>query len=316
MRIRIPTITLNNKIDIPVIGLGTWKSKGNETYNIVKEALLMGFRHIDCAAFYQNEKEIGNAIRECINNEKSGIKREQLYITSKLWNTKHRPECVEAACKESLKDLSLDYLDLYLMHWPMAYKEGPALVPIDNRRKVLYSSVKYVDTWKAMEELVKNNLTKSIAVCNFNKRQIETLLKDATIKPVINQVECHPFLNQSNLKNFCNKNDIQITCFSPLGSRDRPWAKRGEAAVLDNEVILRLSKKYKKSQAQIVLRYQFQRGNISIPKTARKERLSENANIFDYTLKQEDMELIDSLNINYRYIADRDHPDYPFRDPF
>ncbi|KAF5295227.1 hypothetical protein FQR65_LT10511 [Abscondita terminalis] len=295
------------------------KSKRDVTYNIVKEAIRMGYRHIDCASFYGNEREIGKAINECLNDHSLGLEREDLYISSKLWNTKHRPACVKAAYNKSLKDLCLCYLDLYLMHWPMAYQEGDRLVPSDPRGKVIFSSVSYLETWKAMEDLIKNKMVKSIGVCNFNKRQIQKLIDQATIKPVINQVECHPFLNQTELKTFCNSHEMFITCFSPLGSPDRPWAKKNEKPMLQCDTLLNLSEKHKKSPAQIALRYQIQRNNIVIPKTVNKKRLIENASIFDFTLAKEEMDLIDSIDVKRRYIALRavdKHPDYPFHDPF
>ncbi|KAF5302634.1 hypothetical protein FQR65_LT19090 [Abscondita terminalis] len=261
-------------------------SKRDVTYNIVKEAIRMGYRHIDCASFYGNEREIGKAINECLNDHSLGLEREDLYISSKLWNTKHRPACVKAAYNKSLKDLCLCYLDLYLMHWPMAYQEGDRLVPSDPRGKVIFSSVSYLETWKAMEDLIKNKMVKSIGVCNFNKRQIQKLIDQATIKPVINQ-------------------SFRIA--------RQALAKKNEKPMLQCDTLLNLSEKHKKSPAQIALRYQIQRNNIVIPKTVNKKRLIENASIFDFTLAKEEMDLIDNIDVKRRYIALRavdKHPDY------
>ncbi|XP_044259859.1 aldo-keto reductase family 1 member B1-like isoform X2 [Tribolium madens] len=311
---KVPKVRFNNGLEIPIFGLGTWKSKPGQVAQAVKDAIDIGYRHIDCAHVYGNENEVGDAI---IAKIKQGVvKREELFVTSKLWNTFHRPDLVEGAIKKTLSDLGLEYLDLYLIHWPLAYKEeAGSLFPTDPQGKIQFSDVDYVDTWKAMEELVKKGLTKSIGISNFNKRQIERILSAATITPVTNQVECHPYLNQSRLIEFCKSKNITVTGYSPLGSPDRPWAKPDEPQLLDDPKLKELAKKYNKTSAQIVLRYQVQRGVITIPKSVTKSRIEENFNIFDFELSADDVKYLNTFDCNGRFCpmtAGLGHPHHPF----
>jgi len=313
----IPKVTLNNGQEMPIFGLGTWKSKPGEVTEAVKNAIDVGYRHIDGALVYQNEPEVGAAIQAKF--AEGVVKREDLFITSKLWNTFHKPELVVPSIKQTLKDLGTDYLDLYLIHWPMAYKEGDTLFPQDENGKTVYSDADYVDTWKGMEECVKLGLTKSIGLSNFNKAQIERILAVATIPPAVNQVECHPYLAQIKLVEFCKSKGIVMTAYSPLGSPDRPWAKPEDPKLLDDPKLIELGKKYNKSAAQVVLRWQTQRGIIVIPKSVHKHRLEENVNIFDFELSKEDMEYVFSFDRNGRALHLQwvsDHPHFPFNDEY
>ncbi|XP_969456.3 aldo-keto reductase family 1 member B1 [Tribolium castaneum] len=310
----VPKVKFNNGLQIPIFGLGTWKSKPGQVAQAVKDAIDIGYRHIDCAHVYGNEKEVGDAVVSKISQ--GVVKREDLFITSKLWNTFHRPDLVEGAIKQTLSDLGIEYLDLYLIHWPLAYKEGGPLFPADPQGKILFSDVDYVDTWKAMEQLVHKGLTKSIGISNFNKRQIERILSVATITPVTNQVECHPYLNQSKLIEFCKSKNITVTGYSPLGSPDRPWAKPDEPQLLDDPKLKELATKYKKTPAQIVLRYQVQRGVITIPKSVTKSRIQENFNIFDFELTADDVKYLNTFDCNGRFCpmtAGLGHPHHPFQ---
>ena len=176
----------HNGNKVPVFGLGTWKSKPGEVTEAVKNAIDIGYRHFDCAHVYGNEKEVGEAIKAKI--EEGVVKREDLFITSKLWNTFHRPDLVEKAIKQTLNNFGLDYIDLYLIHWPVGYQEGGELFPTSDEGVILLSDVDYLDTWKAMEEVLKKGLTKNIGVSNFNSEQITRLLENASVKPVTNQV--------------------------------------------------------------------------------------------------------------------------------
>jgi len=309
----VPTVTLNNGYTVPAFGLGTWKSKPGEVTQAVCDAIDIGYRHFDCAYVYQNEKEVGEAIKKKISE--GVVKREDLFIVSKLWNTFHRPDLVEKGIKETLSNLGLEYLDLYLIHWPMGYKEEGALFPSDESGKIIYSDVDYADTWKEMEKLIGKNYTKSIGLSNFNKRQIERILSLATVKPAMLQIECHPYLNQKQLIEYCKAHNIAVTGYSPLGSPDRPWAKPDDPVLLEDPKLKAIADKYKKSVAQILLKYQLQRGVIVIPKSVSKKRLEENINIFDFVLSEADIATIDTFDCKGRVCAmsaTTDHKYHPF----
>ncbi|KAK9719808.1 Aldo/keto reductase family [Popillia japonica] len=230
---KVPLVTFNNGLKIPIFGLGTWKSQPGQVTQAVKDAIDIGYRHIDCAYIYGNEKEVGEALDTKF--QQGVIKREDIFVTSKLWNTFHKPELVEGTLRETLKNLRLEYLDLYLIHWPQAYKEQGELFPKDEQGNIQFSDVDYIDTWKVLENLVAKGLIKSIGLSNFNKRQIERILKNATVKPANLQIECHPYLNQKRLINYCKTVGITITAYSPLGSPDRPWAKPGEPLLMEDQ---------------------------------------------------------------------------------
>ncbi|CAH0559517.1 unnamed protein product [Brassicogethes aeneus] len=309
----VPKLKLNNGLKIPVFGLGTWKSKPGEVEQAVKDAIDLGYRHIDCAYVYGNEKEVGNALKAKL--DEGVVKRDDLWITSKLWNTYHSPALVEKAIRQTLADLQLTYLDLYLIHWPLGYQEGGENFPFDANNKIIFSDVDYVNTWKGMEEVCKKGLTKSIGVSNFNKKQIERVLAVATIKPAMNQVECHPYLNQRKLIDFCRSKDISVTGYSPLGSPDRPWAKPEDPQLLEDPKLKELAQKYGKTPAQILLRYQVERGVITIPKSVTKSRIQQNFEIFDFHLAPEDIKYLDTFDCNGRMCpmtAGLGHPHHPF----
>ena len=196
-----------------MLGLGTWQSKPGEVAAALKVALDLGYRHIDAAALYGNEVEVGEGIRQ------SGVAREELFITSKLWCTKHHPEDVEAACRKTLQDLGLQYLDLYLIHWPMAFKRGDDPFPLDSEGNMVFDeTIDPTDVWLTMERLVSKGLARSIGVSNFNQTQIEDILQRGTIRPAVNQIERHPYLSMSSLTSYCQAQDIVVTAYSPLGS--------------------------------------------------------------------------------------------------
>jgi len=310
----VPKVKFTNGLEIPIFGLGTWKSQPGQVTQAVQDAIDLGYRHIDCAFIYGNEKEVGAAIQDKLTEGK--VKREDLFFTSKLWNTFHRPDLVEGALRQTLKNLGLEYLDLYLMHWPLAYKEEAELFPVNDQGKIMFSTVDYVDTWRAMENLVTGGLVKSIGLSNFNKCQIERILEIATVRPVNNQIECHPYLNQKRLIEFCRSKDITITAYSPLGSPDRPWAKPEEPLLLEDPKLKEVASKYGKTTAQVVLRYQVQRGVITIPKSVTKSRIEENFKIFDFELTPEDMAYLDTFDCKGRFCpmtAGFDHPFHPFK---
>lgn len=291
------TKKLNNGNIIPFLGLGTWKSEKNLVGGAVKFAITKaGYRHIDCASIYKNEPEVGAAFKETFQT----VNREEIFITSKLWNTEHRAEDVENACKKTLADLNLEYLDLYLMHWGMAFKKaGENLEPLNKDGKIITDNVAVQSTWQAMEELVKKGLVKSIGVANFTGPMLIDLLSYAQIKPVVDQVEIHPYNSQAELIDFCKYQDIVVTAYSPLG---RQGADREGPRLFDDPVIKALAQKYKKTEAQVLLNWAVDRGTIAIPKSVTPERITENIDIFNFELTTDEKSDINALNKNYRFV--------------
>lgn len=314
---KVPSVKLNTAVEMPLVGLGTWKSKQGEVQKAVEVALSTGYRHIDCARAYGNEKEVGNGISASIAS--GVVKREDVFVTSKLWNVFHAPADVRGTLMDSLKDLQTSYLDLYLIHWPQAYVNNGEMFPKDKDGKFIYSDVDYVDTWKALIELQKEGLCKSIGVSNFNVYQIERLMRETGVTPACHQIELHPYLVQDDMVAFCHKHNIAVTAYSPLGSPDRPWAAAGEPVLLDDEKIKSIAARLNKSPAQVVLRYQIQRNVIVIPKSVTPSRIESNFQLFDFELSAEDMKVISSFDRNFRGCAlgwVSDHKYYPFRDNY
>ncbi|XP_021916995.1 aldose reductase-like isoform X2 [Zootermopsis nevadensis] len=311
----ILTVKLNDNLDFPIIGLGTYNAgKEGEVEEVVKHAIDIGYRHIDGALVYENEKEVGAAIKAKI--AEGVIMRDDIFVTSKLWNTYHKPELVMQGIKKTLSDLGLEYLDLYLVHWPFAFQEGGSLMPKDENDKFIPSDVDYLDTWKVMEECVKLGLTKSVGLSNFNSEQIQRVLDVATIKPVVNQIECHPYLNQSKLIAFCKERGIVVTAYSPLGSPNS-IAMADTPAPLKDPKLQEIAKEHEKTAAQIILRYLIQHGTVPIPKSSNKERLKENIDIFNFKLSPQEMASIDALDRNVRVCTfAEDHKLYPFNIEF
>ncbi|XP_012172366.1 1,5-anhydro-D-fructose reductase isoform X1 [Bombus terrestris] len=306
----IPSLALSNGYKMPAFGLGTYQSRAGEVEAAVIEAINLGYRHIDTAFFYQNEKEIGQAIQAKIKD--GTVKREDLFVTTKLWNNFHKESSVVPTCKKSLENLGLSYVDLYLIHWPFAFKEGDDLMPRDESGALLMSDTDYLETWKGMEECVRLGLTRSIGISNFNQEQITRLLAVAKILPVNNQIEVNINMDQKPLIQFCQKHNITITGYSPLG---QPGNRAGIPTFLDNPVLVEFSKKYNKTTAQIALRYVLQQGIAIIPKTVTPSRLKENMNIFDFSLTNEEMASIAKLGTHQRVARFADakgHKYYPF----
>lgn len=259
------TVKLHNGVEMPWFGLGVFKvENGSEATESVKAAIKNGYRSIDTAAVYKNEEGVGIGIKE------SGVAREELFITSKVWNEDQGYETTLAAFEKSLERLQLDYLDLYLIHWP--------------------GKDKYKDTWRALEKLYKDGKIRAIGVSNFQVHHLEELLKDAEIKPMVNQVEFHPRLTQKELRDYCKGQGIQLEAWSPLM----------QGQLLDNEVLTQIAEKHNKSVAQVILRWDLQHGVVTIPKSIKEHRIIENADIFDFELSQEDMDKIDALNKDER----------------
>ncbi|NQU98882.1 aldo/keto reductase [Candidatus Woesearchaeota archaeon] len=256
------TIKLNNGVKMPVFGLGTYKAAPNEVGNAILWALKAGYRHIDTAAIYGNEKEIGDAIK------KSGLKRENIFITTKLWNDDQ--DDPEKALNESLRKLQTNYVDLYMMHWP-----------VEETR---------IKAWKVMEKLYKEGKCRSIGVSNFLIRHLKELLKTAEVVPVVNQVEFSPFLFLKELLDFCNEKGTVLEAYSPL--------TRGQK--LNDPKLVEIAEKYKKTPAQLLIRWVLQHNMIVIPKSVHKKRIEENADIFDFEISSDDMKKMNSFNENFR----------------
>jgi len=319
---------LNNGRKMPVLGIGTFTGfvadKPMTTSEAVTFALKIGYRHIDCAYAHNNEAEISIAIKNAYNN--LGIKREEIFVATKLWNEFHKPEDVEPALRQSLRNLGLDYLDLYLMHWPFAFEkqhQTDILHPVDFTHKFVYDTqTHFTETWGAMEALVHKGLVKSIGVSNFNEDQLQMLINNCTVKPTVNQIECHPYLNQHRLMAFCNANNIRITAYSPLGCKDRLWTSPlDDQPLLEHTTLRGIAKKHKKSIAQILLRWQIQREVAVVPRMRTPEHISENFLLWDWTLSENDMLEIHDLNRDNRLYLPliegqpwcSDHPHYPFK---
>lgn len=266
------TIALNNGVSMPIFGLGVYKAE-EDTAPAVQCALKNGYRLIDTAAFYMNEKEVGEGIRT------SGIAREEVFVTTKLWNDKQREGRQREAFEASLKALDMEYVDLYLIHWPVPGKIH--------------------ETWKVLEQLYEEKLVRAIGVSNFLEHHLEELSVKGNVAPAVDQFECNPYLTRKELREYCREHDIVAEAWSPLG--------RG--AAFEEPVLKEMASKYGKNVAQIILRYDVQNGIVTIPKSVREERIMENADVFDFELTAEDVERIDGLNKNLMH-GDPDHVDF------
>ena len=271
------TRTLTNGVEMTIFGLGVYKmTDPQQTIEAITKALQVGYRAIDTASLYYNEEQVGEAIRH------SGVAREEIFVTTKVWNSDQGYDNTLKAFEASLKKLNMDYVDLYLTHWPV---EG-----------------KYPDTYRAIERLYEEKLIRVPGVSNHHAHHLEQLLRSANVPPMVNQVEAHPYLSEGPLRTFCREHQIAVTAWSPLG--------RG--GVLQDETIIKIAEKYGKSAAQVVLRWHLQHNILVIPKSVTPSRIEENANIFDFVLSSEDMTVIDSLNRNQRFGKDPDNFHFDF----
>uniref|UniRef100_A0A8D2AWE8 NADP-dependent oxidoreductase domain-containing protein n=1 Tax=Sciurus vulgaris TaxID=55149 RepID=A0A8D2AWE8_SCIVU len=296
-------VELNDGNFIPALGFGTYKPQevpNSKTTEATKRAIEAGFRHIDSAYVYQVEEEVGLAIRSKIAD--GTVKREDIFYTSKLWCTFFRPELVQSCLERSLKKLHLDYVDLYLIHFPVPMKPGEELYPRDENGKLIYDSVDLCAVWDAMEKCKDAGLAKSIGVSNFNRRQLEMILNKPGLR--YKPVECHIYHNQRKLLDFCKSKDIVLVAYSALGTqRDKQWVDQSSPVLLDDPVLGALAKKHKRSSALIALRYQLQRGVVVLAQSFKESEIKENIQVFDFQLSAEDMKDLDGLNRNFRYVT-------------
>ncbi|SPP73040.1 aldo-keto reductase family 1 member B1 [Drosophila guanche] len=306
-----PKIKLSNGQEMPVLGLGTWKSFESEAYQSTKNAIDTGYRHIDTAFVYENEQEVGQAVREKI--AEGVIKREEIFITTKLGGIHHDPELVERAFRLSLSNLGLEYIDLYLMHLPI----GQKFHNDSNVHGTLeLTDVDYLDTWREMEKLVDLGLARGIGLSNFNAAQTERVLANCRIKPVVNQVECHPGFQQQKLREHAKQHGLVICAYCPLA---RPQPARQWPAFIYDEQAQQLAKKYGRSTAQICLRYLIQIGVVPLPKSSNKTRIEENFKVFDFELSAEDVRAMEGYHTGQRTVpfsGMSGHKYYPFNDEF
>jgi 2,5-diketo-D-gluconate reductase A len=274
----VPDITLNNRQKIPQLGFGVFLVKPRDTVAAVSTALQAGYRHIDTAEMYGNEKEVGEAIR------RSALDRGDLFVTSKLNNDAHRPDHARRAFDESLKALGFDYLDLFLIHWPLPTRYGGD----------------YVSTWKTLEEFNRDGRARSIGVSNFQPHHLRRLLGESEIIPAVDQIEVNPYLTQDELRGFCAEHQIAVEGYSPLG----------QGRVLDDPTITAIARSAAKTPAQVVLRWHLQRGDVIFPKSVTHDRIRENIDIFDFRLSAEEVEAISELNRDERTGFDPDTVDW------
>lgn len=283
------SFTLNTGAKIPAVGFGTWQAAPKEVENAVEIALKSGYRHIDCAAIYRNETEVGAGIK------KSGVPRNQIFITTKLWNTKHESyEDAEAGLNKSLRDLGVDYVDLYLIHWPVKFASGRRWFPLDDAGVFQASETDVVKVWRIMEKLLATGKTKAIGVSNFNVRRLKQVLEVAQVKPAVNQIEIHPYLVQPELVDFCKQQNILLEAYSPLGNN-----QTGEPKTVDDAEVHAVGKELGMDPGQVLVSWGAQRGWVVLPKSVTERRII--GNFQDRVLPEDAMQRLDALSRDKRF---------------
>lgn len=307
----VPKYKMNNGREIPAIALGTFlgfdehgvtQSEDKMLRNVIIQAIDLGYRHFDTAAVYDTEAELGEAVRVAVA-EKT-VTRDEIFITTKLWNTRHRKRQVLKSLQESLHQLGLEYVDLYLMHWPIGLDDDYTPTNTD-----------FMETWRAMEDAVEAGYAKSIGLSNFNKQQVKRVIDEGNIKPAVLQIEIHPQLVQEELVQYARAQDIVVMGFSPFGSMVTRFGVNYTGPKFNDPVLRQIAERHKKTTAQVVLRWFVDRKIIPTPKTVRYPRLIENIDIFDFQLDEEEIEMISQFNRNVRFTSPsfwQNHPHYPF----
>ncbi len=282
---------------MPALGLGTWRADKGEVAKAVTEALNIGYRHVDCAHVYGNEVEVGEALKA------SSVPRQELWVTSKLWNNAQRPENVRPALENSLRDLGLDYLDLYLIHWPVQLSHN-VMYPQSGKDLLPWTEAHALETWNALEACVQAGLVRHIGTSNFSTKKIQPLLDNGSIQPAVSQVEMHPYLQQNGMRNYCRAKGIAVTGFAPLGSKHRPshQHKEGEPSLLDHPEILAMAERLGTTPAAVLLGWAVTRGTSVIPKSTNPDRLRQNLAAADLELSEADLTIVEGLDMRYRFL--------------
>lgn len=313
------SIVLNNGTKMPILGLGTLmytlKPDDEAVIRMVETAIDIGYRHFDTAQVYNTERAVGEALRRKANV----ISRKDVFITTKLWRTEARRQQVVPALKKSLERMKLDYVDLYLIHWPIAFKAGDAPFPKDDNGKYLTDDTDYLETWKGMEECVDLGLAKAIGVSNFNSKQLQRLLDHCRIKPANNQLEVHPFLTNTKLIEFCQDKGIAVAAYAPLaGFAPKKREEKGWPTIYTDETIGRIAKKHQRTPAQVVLRFLLHRQLVVLPKSENPDRIRENFEALDFELTADEVKEIYKCDRGIRLCDDDcvDHRHYPFKEEF